>query len=72
MRFLIMLGGIVLFLHFFLNGGDLLPALGGNQQHIHFHEGFPKCFLVILLLVVGILFELFDKMPLHKSSNFSS
>lgn len=70
--FLLILGSIVLFPHLFLNIYNLFFACLSQEQLVHLEEGFFKCLFVLFVLVVSIIFELLDKMPLDKGSYFGT
>ncbi len=72
MRIFLIFGPIVLVPHLFLNGYNFFLSCLGNKQIIHFNKSFFQGLLIILLLIIRILFELLNKMPLDKCWNLRS
>lgn len=66
MRFFFVLGSVVFFPHFLLDGYDFSFATLGQQQFVHLDEGFLEGLLIVFPDVAAILFELLDKVPFHE------
>lgn len=72
MRFLLILGPIILLLHLSLDCHNLFLACFGEKQLIYLEKSLFEGFFIIFFLIICIGFELLNKVSFCKGGDFWS
>lgn len=72
MRIFIVLGAVTLAAHLLLNLLDFFLPFFLLEQNVHHEEGFPERVFEFALLIMLILLQFFNEMPLDKSRDLRS